>query len=212
MTTSAPVTLPWPRIGIATNFVKAFISAASVSSAARVHVLAAGHRQAHAEEEARRTCRLHPVDEVLQLLAASGRFRRLRVVHRLALDQRPQDRDAARSPCPAGPAGRCRRPSRSCVSRMSTSTIVRSLRPRGQELALLHERVLGEVPRMALGRVAAPVDDEVGPVLDFAQRARNFATQLGGDLGWTVSKRGVAVDHAADQLGQRDRIPAGPRR
>ena len=34
MITSAPVTLPCPRIGIATNFVKAFISAASVSSAA----------------------------------------------------------------------------------------------------------------------------------------------------------------------------------
>ena len=50
--TSAPVTLPCPRIGMPTNFVKAFISAASVSSAARVHVLAAGHRQAHAEEEA----------------------------------------------------------------------------------------------------------------------------------------------------------------
>ena len=34
MTTSPPVTLPWPRIGMATNLVKAFSSAASVSSAA----------------------------------------------------------------------------------------------------------------------------------------------------------------------------------
>ena len=57
-----------------------------------------------------------------------------------------------------------------------------------QELALLHERVFGEVPRMALGRVAAPVDDEIGPVLHFAERTRDFATQLGGDLGGTVSQ------------------------
>ena len=82
----------------------------------------------------------------------------------------------------------------------------------GQELALLRQRVLGEVPRMALGRVAAPVDDEVGPVLDFAQRAGHLTAQLGGDLGGAVSKRGVAVDDAADQLGQRRPPRAAPRR
>jgi hypothetical protein len=40
---------------------------------------------------------------------------------------------------------------------------------------------------MTLGRVASPVDDEIGSVLDFAQRASHFTAQLGGDLGWTVS-------------------------
>ena len=79
----------------------------------------------------------------------------------------------------------------------------------GHELALLRQGVLGEMPRMALRRVAAPVDDQVGPVLDFAQRTRNLATQLGGDLGGTVSERGVAVDHAADQLGQGHRLALG---
>ncbi len=82
----------------------------------------------------------------------------------------------------------------------------------GHELALLRQGVLGEMPRMALGRVAAPVDDEVGPVLDFAQRAGHLATQLGGDLGWTVSERGVAVDHPADQSRPGRQPRAGPRR
>ncbi len=64
----------------------------------------------------------------------------------------------------------------------------------GQKFALRHQRVLGEVARMALGRVASPVDDEIGSVLDFAQRACDFATQLGGDFGGTVSQRCVAIE------------------
>src|SRR5205823_10329586 len=74
----------------------------------------------------------------------------------------------------------------------------------GHEFALLHDRVFGEMARMAFGRVAAPVDDEVGPVLDFAERTRDFTTQLGGDLCWTVSEGRVTVDHGADQLSQRN--------
>src|SRR6185436_11853853 len=72
----------------------------------------------------------------------------------------------------------------------------------GDELAFLGNGVLAEVPRMALRRVAAPVNDEVSPVLDFAQRARDLATQLGGYLSGAVSKRGVAVDHASNHFGQ----------
>ena len=82
----------------------------------------------------------------------------------------------------------------------------------GQELALLHDGVLGEMPRMALRRIAAPVHDEVGSVLDFAERTRDFATQLGGDFGWTVSQRGVTVDQAPNLVGQRDTLPSGLRR
>ena len=59
------------------------------------------------------------------------------------------------------------------------------------------------MPRMALRRIPAPVDDEVGSVLDFAERASDLATQLGGYLSGAVSKRGVAVDHTSDQFGQR---------
>src|SRR5262245_20375055 len=62
---------------------------------------------------------------------------------------------------------------------------------------------------MAFGGVAAPVNDEVGPVFDFAERARDFTTQLGGDFGWAVSERGVAVDDAADQFGEKHRLPLG---
>ena len=62
---------------------------------------------------------------------------------------------------------------------------------------------------MALGRVAAPVDDEVRSILDLAQRAGDFATQLGGDFGWTVSEAGVTVDHASNQFGERHRLSRG---
>ena len=92
------------------------------------------------------------------------------------------------------------------VSRMSTSTIVRSLRPRGRYFPFCVSVYSREVPRVALGRVAAPVDDEVGPVLHFAQRAGHFTAQLGGDFGGAVSKRCVAVDDAADQFGEPDRL------
>src|SRR5262249_61885499 len=77
----------------------------------------------------------------------------------------------------------------------------------GDELPLLGQGVLGEVPRVALRRVPPPVDDEVGSVLDFAQRTGNLTAQLGGYLGWAVSERGVAIDHPPDQLGQGDGLP-----
>src|SRR5262249_29740055 len=50
---------------------------------------------------------------------------------------------------------------------------------------------------------------QIGPVLDFAQRAGDLATQLGGDFRGAVSKRCVAVDYPADQLGQGHRLPLG---
>src|SRR5439155_23003145 len=70
------------------------------------------------------------------------------------------------------------------------------------ESALLRQGVLGEMTRVAFRGVAAPVDDEIRPILDFAQRARDLATQLGGYLSGAVSKRRVAVDHSSDHLGQ----------
>jgi hypothetical protein len=50
---------------------------------------------------------------------------------------------------------------------------------------------------MALGRISAPVNDEIRPLLDFAERTRDFATQLGSDFGGTVSQRGMAIEQTS---------------
>ncbi|HEY7450501.1 MAG TPA: hypothetical protein VH702_20255, partial [Vicinamibacterales bacterium] len=62
---------------------------------------------------------------------------------------------------------------------------------------------------MAFRWISTPVDDEIRPIFDFTQGARNLATQLGGYLSGAVSKRGVAVDHASNQFGQCHRFALG---
>ena len=66
-----------------------------------------------------------------------------------------------------------------------------------------HDGVFGEMAWVALGRVAAPVHNEVSSLLHFAQRTSYFATQLGGDLGGPVSERRVAVEQPSEQVGHR---------
>src|SRR5262249_6650271 len=79
----------------------------------------------------------------------------------------------------------------------------------GSKLPLLGEAVFGEMPRVAFRGVAAPVDNQIGPVFDFAQRTRNLAAQLGSYLGSTVSAPGKAIDYSADQLGKGDGLRWG---
>ena len=56
---------------------------------------------------------------------------------------------------------------------------------------------------MTFCRIAAPVDDKIGSVFDFAQRASDFATQLGSDFGRTVSQRCVAIQQTTQLVSQR---------
>ncbi len=72
-----------------------------------------------------------------------------------------------------------------------------------QKFAFLHQGVLGEVTRMALRRIASPVDNEIGSVLDLAQSTCDFATQLGGYFSRTMSQRGVAVEQSTKMIGHR---------
>src|SRR6185503_7601839 len=136
-------------------------------------------------------------DDVLDGLEGQADFLSARPVDRLALHERPHDRAELEilarleDEGDVGRLGRGRFPDVDGDHRPA-------LAPFGNELALLGDGVLAEMPRMAFRRVAAPVDDEVRPVLDFAQRARDLATQLGGYFSGAVSKRGVAVDHASD--------------
>ena len=57
----------------------------------RVHVLAARHRQAHAEEDHAELGALHAVDQVLQLLQRQTRLRDAAAFDALALDEGAQD-------------------------------------------------------------------------------------------------------------------------
>ncbi len=59
---------------------------------------------------------------------------------------------------------------------------------------------------MTFRGVASPVDDKIGSILHFAERARDLTTQLGGDFGGAVSQGGVAVDHTSQSLGQSNRF------
>lgn len=59
------------------------------------------------------------------------------------------------------------------------------------------------MPRMAFGRIAAPIHDEISSVLNFAECAGDFAAQLGCDFCGTMSQRGVAVHQSAEMIGHR---------
>ena len=72
---------------------------------------------------------------------------------------------------------------------------------RRHEHALGRETVLGEMPRVALGRVRSPEDDQVTAVANFAQRAGHFAHALKGHARGAVANAGGRVDRAADPIG-----------
>ena len=210
MITSAPVTLPWPRIGMATNFVKAFISAASVSSAALF------------------MCLPRVIDRPMPKKMQPNLARFMRSM-RSSSGSRVRPVSAICSSPTCWPLTIARRivisskslPGRTCRKMSAALALLRFanidqhhravLAAAREKLALLHDGVLREMARMALGRIAAPIHDEVGSLLHFAERASDFATQLGGDLGGTVSQRGVTVEQPPELVGQRHRTPSGPR-
>ena len=186
-----------------TNLVKAFISAASVRMPAEFMCLPRVIDRPMPKKMTPNLARFIRSTMSLMLLEGQADFGDARLVHGLVLDQRPQRR--------ADLEVLARLDLQEDVGRLGAGRFAdvdedhrAALAALGDELALLGERVLAEVPRMAFRRVAAPVDDEVRPVLDFAQRARDLATQLGGYFSGAVSKRGVAVDHASDHFGQGD--------
>ena len=176
-----------------------------VQDAGGVHVLAARHRQAHTEENHAKTRALHPARQVAKPIDRDAGLLNRLLVHALILDERAKSRQDLEVLAGSNlqkdvrslGAGRF-----ADVDQHHRSSLA-SFR---DELALLRQRVLGEVPRVAFGRIAAPIDDEVRSVLHLSQGARDLATQLGGYLSGAVSKRGVAVDHTSDELGQRDRF------
>ena len=159
------------------------------------------HRQAHAEEDHPEARVLHPVDEILELLECQSGFRDAGLVDRLALHESTQGGDDLEV---------LARPHLKEDIRESYTGSLPDIdqhhRPAlatpGHVLALGRQGVTGEVQWMAVGGIASPVDDEISSALDLAQRARDFATQLGSDFGWTVSQGGVAIQYASDRFGQ----------
>ena len=166
-TTSAPVTLPWPRIGMQTNFVKAFISAAMFRMPAEF------------------MCLPRVIDRPMPKKMTPNLARFIRSTMSLIVSSdRPVSATRASSTGWSFISARSVGTELEVLARLDDQGDVRRLgrgrfadvdgdhRPAlaafGDELALLGDGVLAEVPRMALRRVAAPVDDEVRPVLDFA--------------------------------------------
>ena len=133
MITSAPVTLPCPRIGMATNLVKAFISAASVSRAAlfmclpRVIDRPMPKKKQPNLHDFMRWIRSSSVSRVrpVSAICSSPTCWPLTIARRIVISSKSL------------PGRTCRKMSAALalfVSRISTSTIVRSLRPRGRNL------------------------------------------------------------------------------
>ena len=144
-------------------------------------MFSARHRQAAAEEEHAEAGPLHPLDQIHQLFKRQARRVDKAAIDRSIVDQGSQRGQhfeiRARSDLQkliAGPRAR-----RFTNVHQHHRPI---LPPPGHELALRSEGELVEVPRVALNRVGAPVDDEVGAVFHFAERARQLAGELTGDL------------------------------
>lgn len=131
-------------------------------------MFAAGHGQAHAEEEDAETGGFHALGQVLQLFQGEAGLRHRGGIHRLPFDQSPQGGEDLE--ILAGPN------LQKNVRGLGTGSFPNIdqdhcavLTPAGSEFPLLGQRVTGEVPGMALCRVASPIDDQVGPIFDFPQ-------------------------------------------
>ena len=169
---------------------------------------APGHGEAHAEEEHPVAAGFHAFDQVLEGLQGDPGGLLDRRVDPAALDQGPQrpeqlevlagldlqedvrDRGALRAP----------------HVDQDDRAILLAVR---DVHALGRDRVAGEKPRMGLRGIAAPENDQIGPVLDFAERRGALAHALEGDPRGAVAHGGRGVDVAADQIGDGDRLALG---
>ena len=171
---------------------------------AGVEVPAAGHGQAHAEEQHPVVAVFHALDQRLEVVARHPGYCLDVAAHGLAAHpraQRPQQLEVAPGAHLHELVGDRRRRRLAHVHQHHVAVLlaVRDV------AALGRHRVAREVPRVRLGRVAAPVDHQVGAVLDLAQGGGALADALEGDARGTVADRGGGVDGAAHQIADRHR-------
>ncbi len=161
-----------------------------------IHMFSTRHREPHAEEHAAELSTLHAGHQIVECFTRDAGLGNLCVGHVLFFDQGPENGDQleifAWSHLQED-VGSLHAFGFADIDQHH-GAIFTSF---GQELALLHERVFGEVSRMTLGRIAAPVDDEVGSLFHFTERARYLATQLSGDFGRAMSQGCVAIEQTA---------------
>ena len=166
-----------------------------------VHMFSTRHREPHTEEHAAELGAFHTGHQIVKSFTSQTGFRNLCIGHLLFLDQCPEDRDQLKvfaRPHLQEDVGSLHAFGFADIDQHH-GAIFTSF---GQELALLHERVFGEVSRMTLGRIAAPIDDEVGSLFHFTERAGYLATQLSGDLGRAMSQGCVAIEQTAQAVCQ----------
>jgi hypothetical protein len=120
----------------------------------------AGHRQAHAEENDAEPGPFHPGDDVLDRVEGQADFGDTGLVDGLVLHERPHRRAELEILARLDDEGDIRRPGRGRFADVDGDHRP-PLATFGDELALLGDGVLAEMPWMAFRRVPAPVNNEV---------------------------------------------------
>ena len=171
-----------------------------------VHVLAARHRNPHAEEHTTEFRLLHSLDQVVQRFERQSRLGDGFLTDLLVLNQRAQDRNQFEVFTGANleeDVGGLRALCGADIHEHHRSVFTSP----GQELTLGHQRVLRKVSGVALRGIASPVHNKISSVLHFTECTSDFATQLGGDFRGTVSQRGVAIEQTAKHVCHRHTLP-----
>ena len=166
-------------------------------------MLAARHRQAHAEEQHAELAGFHTLGEVFKLFEWNAGLVGNRGIELHAFDQRPQG--------PEGLKVLPRLDQQEDVRGGSALALTNIDEDHGPVLAAIrHEKALGHrgipapVPRVRFRRVRAPEDHQVRAVLHFAERAGDFADALKRHTAGTVANRSRRIDAAADPVRDRD--------
>ena len=172
---------------------------------AGVKVTAAGHRQTHAKEQHAIAAVLHSFDQIFHGGQGDTGDLLNRGIYPPPFDQSAQSPQQFKVGArlhlqeDIGHAGA------GCAANVDQNhgAIFTAV---GHKHALRRYRITGEVTGMGFGRVAAPVDNEIGSILDFAQRRRALTHALEGNTRGPMTDRGGRVNVGPHQVSNGHRL------